>query len=312
MQDDGAPQWEWQDVILVKPGDLAERGIQPEDKFVQSVEDQFDIMSSDLLATASIKGIEDFIAFKNDIIAKAKGENMIRKGIIYNEDGSQTSAKLGYPYFRRMGWQTKNKAVFVDDRLILPLYSDGLEMSLFAITDDFGKHWSFSTPVVGIANIQASVVKKKDGTLVAYMRDNGPPPQRHPMSSSFDNGMTWSPVKDSQLLNPGSGSDLETLQNGNWVIAYNDTEEGRQSLAISLSSNEGKTWNHTRHIEFNKERKNASSAAYPSIIQGKNGVIHVIYSYRPATDSKECIKYFSFLEDWIKEGDHLVDVDPKK
>ena len=44
--------------------------------------------------------------------------------------------------------------------------------------------------------------------------------------------MTWSPVEDSDLLNPGSGSDIVTLPNGHWAIAYNDTEKGRHSLAV--------------------------------------------------------------------------------
>jgi len=34
-------------------------------------------------------------------------------------------------------------------------------------------------------------------------------------------------------------------RNGHWVLAYNDAEEGRHSLAVSLSTDEGKTWSHT-------------------------------------------------------------------
>jgi hypothetical protein len=37
---EGPPQWAWQDVLHVKPGDKAERGIQPNDRFVRSVERQ--------------------------------------------------------------------------------------------------------------------------------------------------------------------------------------------------------------------------------------------------------------------------------
>jgi len=37
---DGPPEWSWQDVLHVKPGDPAERGIQPGDRFVESVERQ--------------------------------------------------------------------------------------------------------------------------------------------------------------------------------------------------------------------------------------------------------------------------------
>jgi len=40
---------------------------------------------------------------------------------------------------------------------------------------------------------------------VTYMRDNGPPPKRLMMSESKDQGQTWSPVRDSEIPNPGSG-----------------------------------------------------------------------------------------------------------
>ncbi|MEZ5043446.1 MAG: exo-alpha-sialidase [Saprospiraceae bacterium] len=304
MQQEGAPEWQWQDVLHVKPGGPTERGIQADDAFVQSVQSQLDQISTQLLQQGTnMEALEEWIKFKTDILAKAKGENMMRGGRVPNQDGSYTNQSLGYPYFRRMGWQTKNKAIFVGDRMILPLYSDGLEMSLFAITDDFGAHWRFSTPVVGIANIQASIAQKKDGTLVAYMRDNGPPPYRHPVSSSSDQGLTWSPVQDSELPNPGSGSDIVTLANGHWVIAYNDTEKGRHSLALSLSTDEGKTWSYTRHLLLSNQQEKPATGAYPSIIQGSDGTIHVVYSFKPAGASTETIKYFECQEDWIKKGD---------
>ncbi len=38
MQDNGPPEWPWNDAIHVKPGDPEERGILPNDRFVKSVE----------------------------------------------------------------------------------------------------------------------------------------------------------------------------------------------------------------------------------------------------------------------------------
>ena len=306
LQQEGAPEWSWQDVLLVKPGDPTERGMLPNDRFVKSVKEQQNIFREYLKEQgASEKGLKHWDSFAEDIMGKARGDNMVRQGRIYAEDGSYEKKKLAYPYFRRMGWQTKNKPIFVGDRMILPLYSDGLEMSLFAITDDFGKNWIFSTPLVGAANIQASTAIKKDGTLVTYMRDNGPPPKRHPVSHSTDNGLTWSPVRDSKLMNPGSGSDVVTLKNGHWVIAYNDTEDGRYSLAVSLSQDEGETWAYKKLIELdlNPEKKLRATGAYPSIIQGTDEMIHVIYSYvEKAKNEKnsETIKHISFDENWIK------------
>ncbi|MEN8117226.1 MAG: exo-alpha-sialidase [Bacteroidota bacterium] len=308
MQKSGPPKWDWQDVIHFKPGDKTEKGIQPGDKFVQSVKEQIEIQKEILTkAGATEEQLAMYDKYSGEQLDKAKGKDMVRSGDIFLEDGKRKSAQLGYPYFRRMGWQTKNKAEFVGDRIIIPFYSDGLDFSIMAITDDFGKIWKFSTPLVGIGNIQPTMAFKKDGTIVAYMRDNGPPPQRHPISESKDNGLTWSSVIDSEVPNPGSGSDMVTMTNGNWVLVYNDTEDGRHSLAISLSEDEGKTWKYTRHIELdqNPDKDKRNKYAYPSLIQGKDGMIHVVYSYHKYNKlpyDEDTIKYIRLSEDWIKNG----------
>jgi len=174
-----------------------------------------------------------------------------------------------------------------------------------AITDDGGNSWRFSEPLVGAGNIQPSIAKKADGTLVAYMRDNGPAPKRLHVSTSKDKGLTWSQVRDSELPNPGSGADIVTLRNGHWVLAYNDTENGRHSLAVSISTNEGKSWEYTRHLERDMRSRNiATSSGYPSIIQGRDDSLHVVYSYhhKDRGDAPhKTIKYVKFNEDWIKQ-----------
>src|SRR4030042_5378406 len=129
------------------------------------------------------------------------------------------------------------------------------------------------------------------------MRDNGPAPNRLHLSTSRDKGLTWSVVTDSELPNPGSGADLVTLRNGHWVLAYNDTEEGRHSLAVSLSLDEGKTWPHTRHLE-RYEPSDGPTAAYPSIIQAADGSLHVVYSYR-RPNVGQTIKHVRFTESWL-------------
>ena len=311
MASDGPPEWSWQDVLHVKPGDPAERGIQPGDRFVKSVERQVEeyakyISNNSTMPQQIVQSLVD--RWKEDLLSKARGENMIRKGRLYDEQGGSTEQQLGYAYFRRVGWQTKNKAVIIDGkRIIVPLYSDGFSFSLMAITDNCGRNWKFSEPLVGPGNIQASIAKKADGTLVAYMRDNGPAPKRLHTSTSKDDGLTWSPVRDSSLPNPGSGADIVTMRNGRWALAYNDTEDGRHSLAVSISTDEGKSWRHTRHIERDtRDRQIATDSGYPSIIQGRDGTLHAVYSYHHK-DRKggpnKTIKYVNFNEAWIMQGE---------
>ena len=217
-------------------------------------------------------------------------------------------------FFRRLGWMTRAHPFILDGkRLIVPLYSDGFSFSLMAITDDWGKSWSTSTPIVGAGNIQPSIVKKRDGSLFTLMRDNGPPPKRLHMSESRDNGKTWSPVRDSAIPNPGSGAEIISLSNGHWVLIYNDTEQGRNSLAVSISTDEGQTWKWTRHLEVEPRGPEAGAFHYPSIIQGRDGSLHASYSYHlnkkavgsdaEGKPARKSIKHVHFNEEWVIEGD---------
>jgi len=97
------------------------------------------------------------------------------------------------------------------------------------------------------------------------------------------------------------------MSNAHWALAYNDTENGRHSLAISISTDEGKNREYTRHLELDKRDMNtATSSGYPSIIQGRGGILHVVYSYHH-NDRKgaphKTIKYTKFNEAWVRQGD---------
>ena len=115
---------------------------------------------------------------------------------------------------------------------------------------------------------------------MAYMRENGE--SKHiRVATSKDDGVTWGPVQETELPNPGSGIDGVRLANGHWVLVYNDSPELRSSLAVSLSEDEGQTWKWTRHLE----RHAAGRYHYPAIIQGRDGKIHAIYSCFLAADT---------------------------
>jgi len=216
--------------------------------------------------------------------------------------------------YRRLGWMTRAHPFILEGRrLIVPLYHDGFSFSLMAITDDWGANWRFSPPLIGGGNIQPSIVRRGDGSLYTLMRDNGPPPQRLMQSESRDRGETWGPVTDSPLPNPGSGAEMIGLRNGHWVLVSNDTEKGRHRLAVQISDDEGKSWRWKRYLESDPPGPNAGSYHYPSLIQARDGTLHVSYSYHlnrrtlprdvdgdPAAKS---IKHAHFNEAWVMAGD---------
>jgi predicted neuraminidase len=215
---------------------------------------------------------------------------------------------------QRLGWMTRAHPFVLDGkRLIVPLYSDGFSFSLMAITDDWGNTWHTSTPLLGAGNIQPSIVERKDGSLYTLMRNNGPPPGRLHQSESRDRGETWSPVTKSELLNPGSGAEVIKLRNGHWAVVGNDTERGRHSLAVQISDDEGRTWRWKRHLEYRPPGPEAGSFHYPSILQARDGSLHVSYSYHLADKNLpkdidgdpagKSIKHARFNEAWVMAGD---------
>lgn len=254
----GPPTWDWQDIILLKPGD----------RFVATVE----------------------AAFKKIITEEPMWAEYAPRYSTLIIEAAKDKAK------RQTGWMTRtHPTVLPSGRILLPLYSDGFNVGLVAISDDDGRHWRASKPIVGLGPIQPSIVRKKDGTLVAYMRDSGDAPYRVLTSMSSDEGESWSPAIDTDIPNPGSSLEAIALQDGRWVMAYNDTEDGRYSLAVALSNDEGKTWRWRRHIARSEARD--ESFAYPSLIQTKDGMLHLTYSYRAGEQAS--IRHCVFAADWI-------------
>lgn len=277
---DGAPRWETSEVLHVTPG--------PE--FEAKVREEVAQLEADIGKLPETR----------QTAARAHLERIKRLA----------ADKLS----RRLGWMTRAHPFILDGgRLIVPLYSDGFSFSLMAITDDWGKTWKTSLPLVGAGNIQPSLVRKKDGTLRAYMRDNGPPPKRLHMSESRDRGESWSRVTDSEIPNPGAGAEVIRLRNGNWALIYNDTESGRHSLAVAISDDEGASWRWKRHLEADPPGPEAGAYHYPSIIQARDGSLHATYSYHlnrkdlpldaNGRAQRKAIKHAHFNEEWVKEGD---------
>jgi predicted neuraminidase len=281
---DGPPKWEVSEVLHVTPG--------PE--FEQAV-------------TRAMARVEAGFEARADATPADRQRQLwayvtsVRK---------QASDKLS----RRLGWMTRaHPFVFDESRLIVPLYSDGFSFSLMAYTDDWGATWKTGTPLVGAGNIQPSIVKRRDGSLYTLMRDNGPPPKRLHASESRDRGATWSPVVDSDVPNPGSGAEVIGLRGGRWALIYNDTEQGRHSLAVALSDDEGKSWKWKRHLEHEPPGPEAGRYHYPSIIQAKDGSLHASYSHHVGEKGapkdaegmpmNKSIKHAHFNEEWVMQGD---------
>ena len=204
------------------------------------------------------------------------------------------------PEKRQKGWMTRIHPISLESgRILLPLYSDGYNISIVAISDDNGNNWRASNPIVGLGPIQPSLVQKQNGHIVAYMRDSGVEPKRILKSISRDNGETWSFATDTKIPNPSSSIEVLQLKNGNWVMACNDTESSRSQMAILLSFNEGKSWEVKKYIGKH-EHNSGITLAYPSLIQSSDELIHLTYSLKDKEG--KTIQHAIFNEDWIKNN----------
>jgi predicted neuraminidase len=309
MQATGAPEWRWQDMIHIKPDGSTPDGIGRNDPFVKMLNRKYDEYFQYLILSGYIKEDdgeaitkERWEAARTHYLDIAKGINLISNGIDIDEKGEKIRTRLGYPLMRRIGWQSRNKPLLTGNRMLLPLYSDGFDFSLIAITDNQGETWHFSEPIVGAGAVQPTLAMCKDSSIVAFMRDNGPPPQRLMKSISDDRGETWSTVEDTDIPNPGTAADVVVLKSGNWAIVHNDIEEGRHRLSVWLSQDEGMTWPY-RKILINGAPGSEVRGHYPAIIQGSDGIIHISFTNQlPGPEGLPAVKniaHASFSENWL-------------
>jgi predicted neuraminidase len=247
---DGAPEWNWQDNILLKP----------DEKFAAEISAKFKSLPESTLGWAAYA---------------PKYDEMI---IEASKDASK----------RSIGWMTRIKPLLLPNgKIVLPLYSDGYNLSMMAISEDDGNSWLPGLPVVGRGPIQPAVIQRKNGNLVAYMRDSGDEPARVHISESADGGVTWDATKKTDIPNTAS-VELLVLQDGRWAFLGNDINDGRYQLSLRLSDDEGKTWKSKIFIESDVSKKGGYS--YPSLIQTKDGMLHLSYSHHPEK-SRKSIKY---------------------
>lgn len=258
-QGGGAPAWNWQDNILLKP----------DSGFVNELKEKLAILPKQQHGWAAYAPPYDEMILNN----------------------AQDLAK------RSFGWMTRIKPLLLaDNKILLPLYSDGFNCSLVAISEDDGNTWRPSKPIVGRGNIQPTFVRRTNGDIVAYMRDSGDAPARIQESVSTDDGETWTVARKTDIPNTASVEAL-CLRDGRWLLVANDVDDGRYQLSLYVSDNEGAAWKRCAFLET--DRNKSLSCSYPSIVQSVDGFIHLSYSYH-VTSNKKSIKYVKISPDDIK------------
>lgn len=193
----------------------------------------------------------------------------------------------------------KNKPEYVDGRIICPSSTEGSKgwRIHFECSDDKGKTWKMIGPLSAeqsvltlnrlksdseaqaIYAIQPSLLRHQDGRLQVLCRTRN---AQMATAWSSDKGETWSKVSLLDVPNNNSGTDAVTLKDGRHILIYNNfstlpgTPKGpRTPLCVAVSTN-GIDWKPVLTLEDSP----ISQYSYPSIIQGKDGKLHAVYTWR--------------------------------
>ena len=178
----------------------------------------------------------------------------------------------------------KNKPVLINGVLVCPSSTENNGWKAhFEYTKDFGKTWAKSGDLndgTTVSAIQPSILKYADGRLQVLCRSRNKTINE---SWSNDGGKTWGVMTASSLPNNNSGTDAVTLKDGRQLLVYNHVKPeelssqgrgARSPLNIAVSK-DGKNWKAVVVLE-----NSPGEYSYPSVIQTKDGMVHIVYTWK--------------------------------
>lgn len=155
--------------------------------------------------------------------------------------------------------------------------------------------------------IYPTAVELSDGSLLAYIRPR-PGGYLHE-TRSYDRGINWTEAQRTDIPNPNAGFDLLRTDSGNLVLIDNpstagEVPEGRNTLALFLSEDEGETWPYQLYLEREETDRTLGDIpdgkrpefTYGNLIQASDGTIHIAFEYM-----RRGIKHVEIAEEEIRE-----------
>ncbi len=149
------------------------------------------------------------------------------------------------------------------------------------ITPDRGLTWERTEPIndgkkYGV--IQPTLLVHPNGKLQALCRSRN---KVILTTWSEDNGRTWTKLEPIDLPNPNSGIDAVTLNDGRFVLIYNnvnpDSSWGDRNILNLAVSDDGIHWKAGVLLENDPDKDGEYS--YPAVIQTSDGMIHITYTW---------------------------------
>jgi len=192
-----------------------------------------------------------------------------------NDNGKTWSAATKTP--DNLLGPIKNKPVkLANGRLLYPTsYETAKNWNIYLESSDQNlKEWR-KIPIDNnqLNSIQPTILTYKNGTLQLLCRSKN---ENINESWSKDGGLTWSVLTPTKLPNNNSGIDAATLTDGRQILVFNPIVNGRNELAVAISK-DGINWNTAVFLENDPDP--AAEFSYPAVIQSKDGLIHVTYTW---------------------------------
>ncbi len=188
---------------------------------------------------------------------------------------------------------------------------NGSDITVIQISDDQGETWRMVEIPKSRGLVHCNLVERPDGRLAAFFRSRGADYLYR--SESEDLGEHWTEPESIALPNNNSSISAIPLQSGAIALAYNacgfgeDRKEARwprqrAPITLALSEDDGLTWDLRRIVEGAEGfcgRRNAVNNKryeYPVLLQGKDGTIHLAYTW----GNRRAVKYVRVEEGWIR------------
>ena len=171
----------------------------------------------------------------------------------------------------------RNQPYVVGDSIICPSSTEKTGWKVhFEYTTNNGKSWTRgpdlndAKPITGI---QPAILRHGDQLLQALTRSqNGTVNE----TWSYDNGKTWAPLQQTNLINNNSSIDAITLQDGRHLLVYNHcSAPSRSPLNVAISK-DGKNWEPLLVLE----KEVSAEFSYPYVIQTADQKIHITYTWK--------------------------------
>lgn len=182
------------------------------------------------------------------------------------------------------------------------------------ISRDHGKTWTECLIPKAEAKVQPTVVELAANKYVAFFRDRA---GNWIYRSTSEDGCHWTQPEATSLPNNNASVQAIRLNDGAIAIAFDNSHTDRSGsrpiaglrkpLSVALSRDGGVTWSEVRDIETGRTGYGAEEQkpkepgreeySYPTILQTRDGLIHVAFTYR-----RQTIKVVSFPESWIGQG----------